>query len=725
MSSTLLARPAATSNNTSPPSMVGERPRTVVTPRNASCTVFAAALMTIVAYGEGSAMGWAAGKAKFSKGPIEANDRKGMELLAAAKTADANGSGSLNSVELGAALAGLGLPDGIEHRKELMATMDQDKDGVASYSEFVSAIERAAVQQTAQGTNDLPRIRASQETALNKEMAAEAETGGKAGPVQPAEPVHPALPTDLVPPVDVVIPWSGDKAGDMSGVNRDDGIVRYTIRSIRKHMSWVRTIYLFADPIPNPPKWMSTEFGDQVQLVDRCAHFIGGSTNCPTQNTFAVYANFHTIPGLAEHFIACDDDVLITSPLTRENFFIDGKAVASVSGVTDIYYGITIKDGVSYVTELATPYNDGGKRALPTKLPKQIHGVMHTAYPLLRSAIEEMQTEFADWFGFVSSHRVRFCFHQNDKHQPNNVNGACFHENTKYAFVWYMHSRGLVTPPKRKITEFSATYADVTEHRLGKLFEPGKHTTVNINDSTMWLSKDLVALSKEPTAQAEYGARRKYLQSALNVAFPLAKCLWSNLSASRVPSTARNRANYDAMAKLYTDATEMGVYLGPLVGGALRCLYMYGGFCEDKTDTDIDLMGGDKGHKTPATLKGVLPHTTPHLSFSSSDFSQFGSCECTLPNGRSFVCIRHVRQFMAWHWGASWWVPIAGMKPSVLTGSDKRPGLVDTVVKSLRKYQNQDGVIDDLSSVRLASTTDAEMKTTVAELNMFLSRTAV
>ena len=80
---------------------------------------------------------------------------------------------------------------------------------------------------------------------------------------------------------------------------------------------------------------------------------------------------------------------------------------------------------------------------------------------------------------------------------------------------------------------------------------------------------------------------------------------------------------------------------------------------------------------------------------------------------------------MAWHWGASWWVPIAGMKPSVLTGSDKRPGLVDTVVKSLRKYQNQDGVIDDLSSVRLASTTDAEMKTTVAELNMFLSRTAV
>eukprot|EP01048_Picozoa_sp_COSAG05_P029016 COSAG05_NODE_9319_length_632_cov_1.264540_1_plen_171_part_10 len=171
MSSTLSSKPAATSNNTSQPSTVGERSRTMATPaRNASvgCCVFAAALVTIVAYGEDSAMGWVAGKAKFSKGLIEPDDTKGIELLlAVAKTADANGSGSLGDVELGAALAGLGLPHGVEHRKELMATMDQDKDGVASYSEFVSAVERAAIQQS---TDDLLRIRASQEAAQNREI---------------------------------------------------------------------------------------------------------------------------------------------------------------------------------------------------------------------------------------------------------------------------------------------------------------------------------------------------------------------------------------------------------------------------------------------------------------------------------------------------------------------------------------------------------------------------
>jgi LmbE family N-acetylglucosaminyl deacetylase len=288
------------------------------------------------------------------------------------------------------------------------------------------------------------------------------------------------------PPVDIVIPWSGERAGDVSGINRNDGTIRYTIRSMLKYMPWVRTIYIFADPLESP-KWL-TEFGANVQLVNRCVHFIGGSANCPTQNTFAVYANFHTIPGLAEHFIACDDDVIISSPLTREHFFLNGKVVQSLGRVSEIYSNIKYEEGIAYVTELTTPYKEGGKRKLPTKLPKQVSGVMHTAYPLLKSKIRSMQTEYPDWFDFVSSHRLRFCYHSSDKHQPGNVNGACWHENSKYAIMWYMQSKGLVTTPQKgqKIPEYSATYADITKHRLSSILTPGKHATVNINDSTMW-----------------------------------------------------------------------------------------------------------------------------------------------------------------------------------------------------------------------------------------------
>jgi len=326
-------------------------------------------------------------------------------------------------------------------------------------------------------------------------------------------------------PVDIVIPWSGESTGDMSGTNRDDGTIRFTIRSMLRHMAWARTIYIFADTT-EPPKWLS-EFGDKVQLVDRCAHFIGGPANCPSQNTFAIYANFHTIPDLADHFIACDDDVIISSPLTRAHFFIDGKVVARVAGNgTAIYDGITTKEGVSYVTELATPYHDGGQRALPAKLPLQVRGVMHTAYGLIKSEIETMQAEYPEWFEFVSSHRTRFCYHRDDKQasqrEPGNVNGACWHENSKYALVWYMQSKGLVVAPQAggSVPEFSVTYADITKQRLGMILAPGRHATVNINDSVMWRSKDLVALASEPASQAKYAARKEYLQQMLSNAFP-------------------------------------------------------------------------------------------------------------------------------------------------------------------------------------------------------------
>ena len=341
-------------------------------------------------------------------------------------------------------------------------------------------------------------------------------------------PLVAAPTTTPQPPVDIVIPWSGERPGDMSGTNRDDGTIRYTIRSMLKHMPWARTIYIFADPT-EPPKWL-TEFGDKVQLVNRCAHFIGGQANCPSQNTFAVYANFHTIPDLAEHFIACDDDVIISSPLTREHFFIDGKVVASIRGSgSEIYSGVTTDGGVSYVTELKTPYHDGGKRALPSKLPKQVRSTMHTAFGFLKTEIKKMQEEYTEWFDFVSAHRTRFCFHRRDTYaltQPGNVNGACWHENTKYAIMWFLHSRGLVVAPQtgRGVPEFSVTYEDITKQRLGKALVPGRHATVNINDSTMWRSNNLTVLSqRESGSLAEYAARKRYLQRTLNSAFPLSR----------------------------------------------------------------------------------------------------------------------------------------------------------------------------------------------------------
>ena len=520
--------------------------------------------------------------------------------------------------------------------------------------------------------------------------------------------------------VDVVIPWSGEPARDFSGVSRDDGIVKYLIRSIIKHMPWVRTIFLFADPMP-VSRWLS-EFGDRVQLVNRCERYIGG--HCPTQNGLAVLLNIHTIPGLSEHFIVTDDDILITKDLSRDYFFKDGKISTTLTGgVKEVYDKkyITMEDGYEYITPLNPVTAKREPRVRLPKRPKQIWTTMHVPWPFRKSILLDMHREYTDWFKFVSSHTTRFCFTTSDKYvlkEPGNKAGACWHEYPKTSMIWYAKDvkRLFHAPlPGKEIPEYSVAYADITEHRLRSILTAGTHVTVNINDSSMWESNHLIALGSSPTVQAKYAERKKYVQKTLNALFPLRSCPWK-VPVSSHPRPKNN--NYNLLTTLYTRASDMGVYLGPLIGGALRCLYMYGDFCSDTTDADIDLAGGDPGHRVPAALKDVLPKTSPHISFSSTDFSQFGVCACTLPNGRPFVCLRDVRQFMVSHYGASWWVPIPHLKPSVLRGADTSKARVDPVRKSLRAYINKDGHIDALSlaDVRFAGITGTEVQAAAEEM---------
>jgi len=136
-----------------------------------------------------------------------------------------------------------------------------------------------------------------------------------------------------------------------------------------------------------------------------------------------------------------------------------------------------------------------------------------------------MHTEYAEWFKFVSSHRVRFCFsNQLDAGvftQPGNVNGACFRENSLFAIMWYLQSNDMVVPPNKgqDILEYSITYEDITSKRLGSILA-GTHKSININDSAMWKSRDLVMLQTDPEAQLAYASRKGYVLNMLEACLP-------------------------------------------------------------------------------------------------------------------------------------------------------------------------------------------------------------
>ena len=326
--------------------------------------------------------------------------------------------------------------------------------------------------------------------------------------------------------IDLVIMWSGEPKDDLSGVNRDDGILKYTIRSFIKNTPWIRNIFVFADPMETP-RWFS-EFGTRVILVNRCLNYIGGNQGCPTNNGLAAYLNIHTITGLSERFIVSDDDIVVTKPLSVDFFFKDNMITTNLrSGPEDMYprkYVSTV-GGVDYIV----PLNDVTAMPKPKvhlpKHPKMVKSTMHVPWPFLKSTMQRMHAEYPEWFHFVSTHTTRFCFVDTDKlvlKQPGNIGGACYHENPKYAMLWYIkfvEGRFINPLPQSSIPEFSLRYEDISADKLHRILSAGK-PSVNINDSAMWMSTQLERL-KSPEGYAEYVSRKQILISALEMKFPL------------------------------------------------------------------------------------------------------------------------------------------------------------------------------------------------------------
>jgi Stealth protein CR2, conserved region 2/Stealth protein CR1, conserved region 1/Stealth protein CR3, conserved region 3 len=96
----------------------------------------------------------------------------------------------------------------------------------------------------------------------------------------------------------------------------DSGTLQLVLRSIEQNMPWVRRIYLVTDG--QTPRWLKPD--DRLHLINH-ADIFGESVRYPTFNSHAIETRLHHVPGLAEHFIYFNDDVIVTKPLTPSDFF--------------------------------------------------------------------------------------------------------------------------------------------------------------------------------------------------------------------------------------------------------------------------------------------------------------------------------------------------------------------------------------------------------------------
>lgn len=173
--------------------------------------------------------------------------------------------------------------------------------------------------------------------------------------------------------------------------------LKYALRSVYLFAPWVRKIYIATDS-PRPA-WLDEH--PSVQIV-RSEEFFNDPEALPTHNSQAVESRLHHIDGLSEHFLYSNDDMFFGRPVQPNMFFSPGGVTKFIEAQTRI--GLGESDPGRSGFENAARVN---RRLLMERFDRLItRHLEHTAAPLRRSVMLELEQEFPD--DFARTQRSQF-----------------------------------------------------------------------------------------------------------------------------------------------------------------------------------------------------------------------------------------------------------------------------------------------------------------------------
>lgn len=154
------------------------------------------------------------------------------------------------------------------------------------------------------------------------------------------------------PKIDVVITWvdgedphhrekrqsfltkkKENKRKDIAGETRFNqvGEIYYCIASIIKYASWVNKIYIVTDEQnPHADEFVKKFFPEStipIEIIDHKVIFKGYEQYLPTFNSITITSMLWRIPGLNEHFILFNDDIILQKEAKIADFYKNGKSV--------------------------------------------------------------------------------------------------------------------------------------------------------------------------------------------------------------------------------------------------------------------------------------------------------------------------------------------------------------------------------------------------------------
>lgn len=195
---------------------------------------------------------------------------------------------------------------------------------------------------------------------------------------------------------------SSELIKDAADISRFESLdeLRYCLRSIEQYAPWIRNLYIVTDR--QTPSWLNTDESTKVRIVDH-SEIWRDAAELPVFNSHAIESNLHRIPGLSEHFLYFNDDMLLTKPVTPEHFF-------HPNGISKVFYSRALVDflPVSEDDNVSTVAAKNARQILSEdKFPVMNRKYFHTPYALRVSVMSEMEERYPEIFAVTSRAKFR------------------------------------------------------------------------------------------------------------------------------------------------------------------------------------------------------------------------------------------------------------------------------------------------------------------------------
>lgn len=249
-------------------------------------------------------------------------------------------------------------------------------------------------------------------------VAPDGPAGRGAAEVRPAPP-RPCGALDLIGDVDVVYTWvdssdprwrddyarhAGRAGGSLPSADTDERYqdreeLRYSLRSLELLAPFVRHVHLVS--ANQVPAWLD-ESNPRISVVSHHDIFPDPSV-LPTFNSHAIEACLHRIPGLSEHYLYLNDDVLFGREVVPSDFY-------TLGGLPKVRFGFrAIYDGAPISSAMPTDWAAHNavsliERDFGLRMTRRLK---HVPLPQRRSHLREIEDRYPEQLATTRSSRFR------------------------------------------------------------------------------------------------------------------------------------------------------------------------------------------------------------------------------------------------------------------------------------------------------------------------------